>query len=384
MAEVLGAVASGLTVAGLFKVCIEAFDLIQTARRQDADLKRLILRFNIEKCRLYVWGETMGLTTPPVPGQTRPLESFMFEDLVCITLQAIVDTFQDTQKMKQQYGCRQVHAVKLPEPCSSDPVKDLAAAFSDFNIVEATRNKVKTLTLQTRWIVHDRKRFAELITEAKTLIDGLQEITKTLSTVARQEGMMRHNIQQVRDVDTLQLVADVSQKDYPEISDSASMKVDILTMASNQRLAIEAWADDVAGEPDDGMSDIESMTVTELKHRLRLATAGKPPFRVSYPELIDRSGSVLPIEGSELHQLRKVPTNGSELYQPGRVLFEDGATFNMVEGEEFNRVLEEDFQTLMGWTDQEMRIAELHAALNLLHTRVTRLQHATLRNTIKA
>ena len=32
MAEALGAVASGMTVAALFKVCVKAFDLIQTVR----------------------------------------------------------------------------------------------------------------------------------------------------------------------------------------------------------------------------------------------------------------------------------------------------------------------------------------------------------------
>jgi len=82
MAEILGAVASGVTLASLFKVCFEAFDLIQTARNRDADLQKLALRFNIEKCRLYVWGEAMGLTSPPVPGQTSPLDSFQFQDLV--------------------------------------------------------------------------------------------------------------------------------------------------------------------------------------------------------------------------------------------------------------------------------------------------------------
>ena len=75
MAEVLGAVASGLTVAGLFRVCIEAFDLIQKARNQDTDLEKLILKLNIERCRLYVWGEALGLTVPQDSRQARPLES---------------------------------------------------------------------------------------------------------------------------------------------------------------------------------------------------------------------------------------------------------------------------------------------------------------------
>ncbi len=100
MAEVLGAVASGLTVASLFKLCIGAFSFIQIVRHQDIDLQKLTLRFSIERCRLYVWGEAMGLTAPPAPGQTRPLEASNFQDLACSTLQAILDTIRDTQKMR--------------------------------------------------------------------------------------------------------------------------------------------------------------------------------------------------------------------------------------------------------------------------------------------
>ena len=298
MAEVLGAVASGLTVASLFKLCIEAFDLIQIARNQDTDVQKSILRLNIEKCRLYVWGETMGLTVPQNSGQTRPLESSQFYALVCDTLQAILDTFRDTQKMKEQYGCKKtptVHDRKrpLPQTSCSDPVKNLAATFPYFTIAETTLSKTSNLSLQTpwakytsqmRWVIHDRKKFSDLIKDAKTLIDGLQEITKPLSTVARQEGVMRYGIQQVTDVDTLQLVADVSQKDYPDMSDAAFIKVDVLTIATNQRVAIEAWADLAGANSDDETSDIESLTITELKHRLRFAVAGRLPSKASHAD----------------------------------------------------------------------------------------------------
>lgn len=59
MAEILGTAAS---VAALFKCCIEAFDLIQSVRHQEKDLANLVLKFNIEKCRLFMWGKVMGLT----------------------------------------------------------------------------------------------------------------------------------------------------------------------------------------------------------------------------------------------------------------------------------------------------------------------------------
>ena len=308
MAEILGAIASGLTIAGLFKVCIEAFDLIQTSRRQDADLRRLTLKFNIEKCRLYVWGEAMGLTRPPLPEQCRPLDNFMFEGLVRDVLRDIVETFQDTQKMKGRYGCREVPAVRRspPRTHTNNSVASLAAAFSKFNIPESSHDKLKTITLRTRWVIQDRQKFTDLILEAKTLIDGLQEITKSLSTVARQETRLRHNIQQVRDVNTLQLVADVTQENHPDVSDAASVRVEALTMASTQPGDIEAWADGVTNETDDEMLDIESMSVTELKYRLRLAMAGKKPSKFYDVESNDGSDSASSCEAEELFEVERI------------------------------------------------------------------------------
>lgn len=188
MAEVLSAVASGLTVAGLFKVCIKAFDLIQNARNQDTDLEKLILKLNIERCRLYVWGEALGLTVPQDLRRARPLETSQFYGLVCDTLQAILATFRDSHKMKEQYGCKKMQIENkrkrpLPQTGCSDPVKNLATTFSNFNIAETPIDKARNLALQTRWgkltsqtrwVIHDRKKFSDLVKEAKTLIDGLQ------------------------------------------------------------------------------------------------------------------------------------------------------------------------------------------------------------------
>ena len=59
--EVLGAVASGITLAALFKCTFEALDLIHLYQTQDVDFKRLQLQYSLEKCRLYTWGVQMGL-----------------------------------------------------------------------------------------------------------------------------------------------------------------------------------------------------------------------------------------------------------------------------------------------------------------------------------
>jgi hypothetical protein len=63
MAEMVELIASSITLAALFKSCIDAFDLIQTGHNQELDLMKLVLQLNIEKCRLLTWGESMDLTS---------------------------------------------------------------------------------------------------------------------------------------------------------------------------------------------------------------------------------------------------------------------------------------------------------------------------------
>lgn len=62
MAEILGTVASAMTVASLLKLYLEAFEAIQVGRRQGLDYEKLSVRLNIERPRLYTWGEAMALS----------------------------------------------------------------------------------------------------------------------------------------------------------------------------------------------------------------------------------------------------------------------------------------------------------------------------------
>jgi hypothetical protein len=275
MAEaIIGAIASGMTIAGLFKICVEAFDLIQTGRHQELDLKKLTLRLNIEKCRLYTWGQAMGLTESTSENQQRPLDLCQFSHLVKETLEVIFQLFNDSHKIKDTYGCRpstehdssQLH---LAEASEAGPVRNLTTSFGNFKI-GGNKRKRSTIVQKARWVVHDRKKFSKLITEVKDLIDGLQDVTKSLVTVADQSNLMRGGIRKIRSIETLSLVAEVCETDHPYLSGVASMQADTVSMATTSRRGIETWTDsiDVSNDIDMSSTDLESLTVTELKHRL--------------------------------------------------------------------------------------------------------------------
>ena len=52
MAEIIGVVASGVTLAGLFASCIEVFSVIEMHRNADEEHVILSTRLKIEQCRL--------------------------------------------------------------------------------------------------------------------------------------------------------------------------------------------------------------------------------------------------------------------------------------------------------------------------------------------
>ncbi|KAF2094712.1 hypothetical protein NA57DRAFT_79883 [Rhizodiscina lignyota] len=253
MAEVIGAIASGITLATLFKSCLDAFDLFQTGRNIDTDLKRLVVRLNIEKCRLYTWGEAMGLIVTPPTGQVRLPDSSPHQDLVKEALEEILQLLSDSSKIKSRYGCETVLVSSKDDEVG--PVVDLAASFARFTVSgQSQQSSTKRLVAKTRWAISDRKKFAELIIEVRSFVDGLQEITKSIFTVARQEGMLRFGIQQITSLDTLEIVAEACEADYPDISDAASVKIDVLTIATGRRREIEGWVDDVDDEDETTVS----------------------------------------------------------------------------------------------------------------------------------
>ena len=273
MAEVIAAIASGITLASLFKACIEAFDLIQTGRHQEADFKKLKLRLDIEKCRLYIWGEALGLTDSTEARPERPIDRLRFLEVVRKILELVIQLFHDSQKIRDKYGCRRAALNEQPIAAHGfGPTSNLAAAFANFSVRASPTQSSADITQSVTWVIHDRKKFGGLVAEIKELIDSLQGITSPCVPLADQTGVMRHKIVKINDSETLSLIADVCSEDHRDISEAASTKADTMSMASTDRQTVAAWTEDVH-EPlleveQISIPDLESLTVTELKHKL--------------------------------------------------------------------------------------------------------------------
>lgn len=277
MAEIMGTVASALTLAGLFKLCIESFDVIHTVQTQGTDLQKLSLKLRIEKCRLYTWGKTMGLTADTTIKKS-PLDLCAYSELVYETMTLILDMFEDSGEMQNRYGCAGMDASQLGPDGHKSVFQQLSASFNNFSVESTSGDRAKSSFIKkTQWVIHDRKRFETPIYDAKSYIDSLQDVTKNLQSHSIQDhkDIMTMGVRRINDTRALEWLSEV---DYPELSDAATSEAERITQASisndNQdQRTINGVMSDNDGDSD-GVSlksiitNLEDMTVTELKYEL--------------------------------------------------------------------------------------------------------------------
>jgi Prion-inhibition and propagation len=266
MAEVIGALASAVTLAALFKTCVEAFDLIQASRKQEEDFKKLELRLHIEKCRLYTWGQAIGLTDPN-SDKTQLIDSLPFAGLIRKSLDFILEMFDDANKIRDRYGCKECPSQQGIETESFDAMRHLTASFAGFRISKRRGDSSTTALQKARWLIHDRKKFVGFISEVKELIDGLKDITSSVSSIAGQERMIRQRIARITNVQTLEMISEICEVDHPRLSNAASVRADALSMPTSKRVDIEHWSGNIDEVTVlDVVGDVEGLSVTELKH----------------------------------------------------------------------------------------------------------------------
>ena len=121
---------------------------------------------------------------------------------------------------------------------------------------------------KTKWFIRDRKKFLVLVSELRSLIDSLENITNDLSTKARLEEFLRIRINGIANVDTLLGIASVWKDSHPRVASAASTKADSISTTSERYESISIWQTAVDSEAsgDDIIADVEDLTITELKH----------------------------------------------------------------------------------------------------------------------
>ena len=219
----LGAV----SLASLFSLCIQCFDLIEIGRKTSVDYEIMVVKLSIEKRRLMVWGEAVGILRPD---QDRDplLDDLETRKLVERILSNVQRLFDETQNLKSKYGLEKTSSTqKSPKAivqgsavCSlsfeSSPLVQFHTGFSE-------HIRKVGLVEKTRWAIRDSKKFAALIQDLKDLLDGLGEITISSRSTILKGQLIREETQSMSDLKMLTVIEQTcSDTDWRSSASSAS------------------------------------------------------------------------------------------------------------------------------------------------------------------
>ncbi|KAK8073209.1 hypothetical protein PG994_004108 [Apiospora phragmitis] len=222
MAEVAGLALGALGIAGLFTSCVENFDIIVRAKDFGEEFDLLCTQLSLQRIRLAVWGETLGLL-PPASSQTRRVRynrSLEREDIKPSIVASLNQLLNQLTKADTPTGMRV-----------------LRDSYRKFKKRIRKNQKQKSVWKVTRWSVHDCAQFEALVDNVRKLMDGLESIANALGVLEKQHERLLEEVESVPDVQSLSLLQDVGSSDsapaaLKAVSDTASVQLSAISSDS--------------------------------------------------------------------------------------------------------------------------------------------------------
>ncbi|KAK0647012.1 prion-inhibition and propagation-domain-containing protein, partial [Cercophora newfieldiana] len=239
MAEVTGLVLGALGIAGLFKSCIDNFDIVVRARDFGENFDLLCTELSLQQVRLGLWGESLGFI--PAEDSKEPQINQGLDRRPQVR-RAITDALLHLQNLLTKadvvigrYDPLETNEDGTPESTSLGMMV-FRDSFSKLRSRMRQNQKEKSTLQVTRWAVHDYAKFKNLLTSIKDLIDGLESVTTSLGVLERQRTRLAEEIESISDAQSLRLLQSVSSAASSDVlqlvSDRASQRISYITSGS--------------------------------------------------------------------------------------------------------------------------------------------------------
>ena len=227
-------------LVSLFSTCVECFGYFRASQRMERDCDILMVKLDIEKTRLLVWGTTIGLFNNDAV-QSR---NTVFDDPSTVTLldrclRNIESLLTDTEKLTKMYGVTTYSSPIDREITfvSSSSMTLFQTACRRFWGRHASTMSKPTLSSRTKWGIYKKETFQGFINDLKDLIDGLYQI----APVPREgvDSVIEADIGSLTNVDQLRLVEAATENSYRAWSAVASSTIETSEMGTTDRRNIE-------------------------------------------------------------------------------------------------------------------------------------------------
>ncbi|KAH8886438.1 hypothetical protein GQ53DRAFT_658173, partial [Thozetella sp. PMI_491] len=238
MAEPVGIVLGVLGISGLFTACIENFDIVVRARNFGEEFDLLCTQLSLQRLRLVLWGETLGLVPDP-DGKRKPYNSAVdradIRPAIGSTLNHLRLQLEKADVVTERY---KLGDIVSGEPCqalqmsNSTGLKIFSERFEAFTARIRKNQKQKSGWTVTRWSIHDASKFKAIVDNIRDLIDDLESVASTLRVLKDQQSLLVQEIESISDEQSLRLLQDV----FSTAEDSRSSRV--VSDAASHRLGL--------------------------------------------------------------------------------------------------------------------------------------------------
>ena len=237
-----------VSLATLFAVCVECFDLVESGRNLGADYELLLVKLSIEKRRLMIWGEAAGVLRPD---QDRDplLDDPKTYELVERILMNVQKLFGDADALRSKYGLESASPGEASNTTTNGSSTCLpmfeSSPFVQFQRRLTTFQRKAGLLTKTKWVIRDSSKFAEMIEHLRDLHDGLGHIATAPRTAMLKDDLVRREMQSIPDLATLKIIEETcSEADWKSSASAASVYLQTASyVAPAKRTYIDEWMD---------------------------------------------------------------------------------------------------------------------------------------------
>lgn len=248
--EIASTAISVIGLASLFSTCIETLDTLSSAARYGINREILQTRIEVERLRLIVWGESVGLaeinpeskeneiTENDLAILDESIRSNTLRPAVAGLLTCFAHYFEDIEELQKRYGLAPRHEgrSKSPAPGKTPTKGTLLSKFQKtyLRFQERTSEaQKKTSPLKKAvWAVTDERKFRALLAEIKAINDSLVSLLPAIGEKVRVR--MRSEIMKNKDVGQLQNIVNAADDITDLIAETTSLRLEILS-TSDQR-----------------------------------------------------------------------------------------------------------------------------------------------------
>lgn len=264
-------------LAGLFSNCVEAFGLIHPSHRWEKEEQLLLTKLGIQQARLLIWGDIMGISSPPKSVTDRAVPkhpSAAYPDLKEPTFFVARDSrLDDTDTRKAIEDAlnaivdrsSMVTREQMMEKYGLKPPKRFATEYQpalDTNRLEGFREKYELLQevaetyanlntrrknsiIQTAWTIADNTKFASFI---KLTQDKIDYLINSMDVKDRVDRGMRMDIKSLgwhlsadrarvaQDTSKLRLVKESCENEYPEYIGATQQALDNIAREARENM----------------------------------------------------------------------------------------------------------------------------------------------------